>query len=446
VGDENAVTRKAAKAGDKTGGAQIGLWDDEAPPAMPEAPPVPRKPTTPASRARIPALCTPEMLSWARRGAGFPDTASASAKLKIAEERLVAWEAGTDRPSISQLRRISELYKRPLASFYLPKPPRDFTIRNQDFRRLAGVEARDYSPAMRLAMRTVAFRREAALELEPDEPPVSLVGSSASTEPAHVAAARARDALGVSLEQQRSWTGLYDPLNGWKTAIERLGVLVFHFTGVEVDEVRAFSASERRYPVIAVNGDDSVHGRVFSLLHEVGHLCLGEGGSCDLGDMSQSGRATADVESWCNAFAAVVLVPSAALLGEPSVSGAARGHEWTDGELRALSRRFRVSREVILRRLVTLERADIEFYRRHRVAWLELPRREKDDREARIARALLVIRDVGKPFARIVLDAYHADTISARDVSDYLGVRLKHLDAIEHRLASGNEVLTGRAG
>lgn len=436
------MTRKATRRG-ATRGGQIGLWDEE--PALEAPEPVVQAPR-PANPSRIPALCTPGMIVWARRGAGYRDVASAAAKLRVTEERLAAWESGDEQPSISQLRRISGLYKRPLASFYLPTPPRDFTIRNQDFRRLAGAEIRDYSPAMILAMRTVAFRREAALELEPDEPVVAIVGSASMSEVAHAVAAAAREAVGVSLDQQRSWTALYDPLNGWKTAIERLGVLVFHFIGVEVDEVRAFSASEPRYPVIAINGSDSVHGRVFSLLHELGHLCLGEGGSCDLGDMSRSGRVTPDVEAWCNRFAAAVLVPSAALLAEPIVARAPAGHEWTDAELSSLSRRFRVSREVILRRLVTLDRAELEFYRRHRSAWLELPRREKDDREARIAKALLVIRDVGKPFARIVLDAYHADTISACDVSDYLGARLKHLDAIEHRLTTGNDVLTGRAG
>jgi Zn-dependent peptidase ImmA (M78 family) len=303
-----------------------------------------------------------------------------------------------------------------------------------------------YSPAMRLALRLAAFRRHTALDLEPDEPVVTLVGSATMVESATELAARARGALGVSLDVQRAWTDLYAPLNAWKNALENLGVLVFHFSGVDVDEVRAFSASERQFPIIAVNGGDSVHGRVFSLLHELGHLYLGEGGSCDLGDMSRPGDPTPPVETYCNLFAAAVLVPAQALLAEPLVRDTTRGHEWTDDELRSLSRRFRVSREVILRRLVTLGRTELTFYQRRRAELLALPRREPDGREARIPRALIAIRDVGKPFARIVLDAYHANTITGRDVSDFLGIRLKHLDRIEQRLASGNEVLTGRAG
>ena len=54
----------------------------------------------------------------------------------------------------------------------------------------------------------------------------------------------------------------------------------------------------------------------------------------------------------------------------------------------------------------------------------------------------MTVRDVGKPFARLVLDAYHADSITGSDVSEYLGVRLKHVPQIEKRLG-GPDLLTG---
>jgi hypothetical protein len=36
----------------------------------------------------------------------------------------------------------------------------------------------------------------------------------------------------------------------------------------------------------------------------------------------------------------------------------------------------------------------------------------------------------GKPYVRTVLDAFFADRITASDVADYLGIRLKHLDQV----------------
>ena len=54
----------------------------------------------------------------------------------------------------------------------------------------------------------------------------------------------------------------------------------------------------------------------------------------------------------------------------------------------------------------------------------------------------MTVRDVGKPFARLVIDAYHANTLTGGDLSELLGVRLKHIPAIEMRLA-GPDMLTG---
>ncbi|PJN93187.1 hypothetical protein CNY89_22845, partial [Amaricoccus sp. HAR-UPW-R2A-40] len=71
------------------------------------------------------ATINPALLVWARKSAGYePDVAAG--KLGVDEERLLAWEAGDEPPSIPQLRNMAELYKRPLAVLYLPKPPTTF--------------------------------------------------------------------------------------------------------------------------------------------------------------------------------------------------------------------------------------------------------------------------------------------------------------------------------
>jgi len=394
-------------------------------------------------RTRVYAACTPRMLEWARSTYGL-SLAVAAKRLNIPEERLAAWESGAAKPTVPQLRRCASLYKRPLASFYLEAPPRDFSIRNSDFRRVAGDVPIEYTPEMRLALRTAGFRREIALELEPDAEAVAIVGSATVKVPAEHLAATARKTLGVTLAEQTSWSDDYAPLNGWKNAVEQLGVLVFHFTDVGVDEVRGFSFGEPLCPVIALNGGDSISGRVFTLIHELGHLYLGEGGSCDLGDFTRPALVRGPTEVYCNRFAGALLVPAEAILSDPVVRQSGASTEWSDEDLRRLARQFRVSREVILRRLLILGKADETFYKARHAEYLALPRRVREKKPAPIPRPVMVIRDSGKPFARMVLEAYHNDTISAVNVADYLGTRLKHLPAIERRLA-GPDVLTGSA-
>ena len=377
------------------------------------------------------------MVDWARLTANIAVEAAAK-RLGIKVETLLSWETGAGKPSIPQLRRLAKLYHRPMAAFYLPARPRNFTVA-KDFRRLPDQPPIAYSTALLFAFRVADYRRDVVLELEPETPPVSFVGSATEHQRAEDLAARARQLLGASVADRLAWKSPYAALNGWKNALEELGVLVFHFSGVDPREVRGFSLGERVLPVIALNGGDAPNGRIFTLIHELGHLLLGEGGSCDLSELSQPSGPALPVEVFCNAFAGAVLVPSDALVADPVVARASPASTWTDEELDRLATRYRVSREVMLRRLLALGRTSLDFYRQWRAS---LPTDRKQKATGRPAVAVMTVRDVGKPFARLVIDAYRANTITGGDVSELLGVRLRHLPAIEARLA-GVDMLTG---
>ena len=71
----------------------------------------------------IEAIIKPELLIWARKSAGLT-LADAAKKAQVSEDKLNEWETGKSRPSISQLRKLGKVYKRPIAVFYLPEPPK----------------------------------------------------------------------------------------------------------------------------------------------------------------------------------------------------------------------------------------------------------------------------------------------------------------------------------
>src|SRR4030095_3461184 len=85
----------------------------------------------------VPALVKPELLVWARTSAGL-SLERASDLAKIEEMTLGEWETGHDVPSIAELRKLGEIYKRPIAVFFLAEPPRGFDAQ-REFRRLAGI-------------------------------------------------------------------------------------------------------------------------------------------------------------------------------------------------------------------------------------------------------------------------------------------------------------------
>lgn len=393
---------------------------------------------------KVEAIATPALLVWARESSRL-DLNFAAKRLNVTPERLQQWENGEKRPTIGQLRKMATLYKRPLAVFYLPEPPKTFDVMH-DFRRLQDGERIKISPELNQEIRRAWERREVAVELaeslENNTGPALHV--ERSDNPDQVAE-RVREYLGVVLQDQFHWSNKYEALNAWKSAIEGKGILVFQAEKVPLEEMRGMSISERIFPVIVLNGQDSPRGRIFTLIHELVHILLKDGGICDLHEFGK----TEDVEAFCNYISGAVLVPAPALRKEPLVLEHERHQYWSDDEISALADKYWVSQEVLLRRLVLIGVAPEDFYRKKREEFLAAyaDQREKDKQRLKevgghppVSR--IAIRNNGLLYTKLVLDAYHDDNITASDVSDFLGVRLKHLDAIEHAvLSSGTEAV-----
>ena len=90
-----------------------------------------------------------------------------------------------------------------------------------------------------------------------------------------------RGLLGITSEIQRKWVDEKEALNEWRKAIEKLGILIFQIS-MPVEESRGFSLADGKVPAIILNPQDSVKGRIFSLLHELGHILLDKSGLCNM--------------------------------------------------------------------------------------------------------------------------------------------------------------------
>ena len=81
--------------------------------------------------ARLKALITPAVIKWARQRSCY-SLEVASKKIRVNPEKLKEWESGKSLPTMTQARKMSQAYRRPLAVFYLPHPPKDFRT-SRDF-------------------------------------------------------------------------------------------------------------------------------------------------------------------------------------------------------------------------------------------------------------------------------------------------------------------------
>lgn len=388
---------------------------------------------------RVKAIIKGELLSWARKSAGF-DVSAAAAKLGVDAEQLEAWEANQDHPSIPQLRKAATLYKRPLAVFYLPEAPMSFQPMS-DFRRLPDVGPNHFSPALTLEIRIAHQRRELALELidEVDEKPEPFTLSATMGMKADAVGTSIRSALGISHKLQSGWRDPLTAFRAWRSRIEGLGILVFQASRLESAEASGFAFWAETLPFMVINGKDAYPRRTFSLIHELAHLMLHQSGVSDLDADGRRSREAEKIEIFCNQVAAATLMPRDLFLAETIVESRGTGqHEWSDEAIAALAATYGVSREAIVRRLTTFGRASESFYSRKRAQYArEFQLQRQRDREKNEGKPIPrnmpreTLATFGRSFVRMVIENYRSDRISLSEVSGYLGVKVRHLAEIE---------------
>lgn len=392
--------------------------------------------------ARTKASNNPALITWARDTAGF-GVADAAEKLGISEDRLREWEStdSKEAPSIPQLRKIAALFKRPLAVFFLAEVPTRFAVM-RDLRRLPGTGIRHFSPALQMEIRASSERRELARELasELDEPRKPFRLSAKIDDDPEELGSNIRTTLGVTVDLQFKWKDADGraAFNAWRGRIEEYGVLVFQTTTFASEEASGFAIAADELPVIAVNRKDPLTRRTFSLLHEFTHLMIRISGVSEL--ETNVSRAPEDqrIEVFCNEVAAAALMPRGSLLAQPTViEHGPKSAAWKDTEISDLARLFGVSREALLRRLLTFERTTQEFYSLKRAQYIAeyqaQRKREKEQPKKELKRNMPVetVSNIGRPLVRMLLDQYHQDRLTLSALSGFLNLKVKHIPKLE---------------
>jgi Zn-dependent peptidase ImmA (M78 family)/transcriptional regulator with XRE-family HTH domain len=392
----------------------------------------------------VKANIKPELLIWARTTAGF-ELREAAEAARIAVNRLEAWESGRALPSIPQLRKLSKVYKRPLAVFYLQEVPLAFQVL-RDLRRLPGVGFRRLPPAVVQESRYAMQRRELLLDLLEDLDgrltPFAL-RTNLDEDPESVGI-QIRRALNITRDLQFSWREIAGRVafNAWRHRIEKSGVLVFQATQIQSSDASGFAISTEVVPVIVVNRKDTPRRRTFSLLHELSHVMVRVSGVSDLETDERRPAEDQAIEVFCNRVAAAALMPSDWVLSEPSViARGALSQGWEDDEISDLARSFGVSREALLRRLLQLNRTTEAFYRAKRDKYLaEFEARQRIEREKTAGQEIPrnipqeTLSNLGRPLISVVLDSYNQDKLTLSDVAGLLGVKTKHVPRIEQNM------------
>lgn len=358
------------------------------------------------------------LLEWARTEAGYP-LDEAARLLGVTAEKLESWEAGDDLPTLAQLRKVADRYGRTVAFFFLADRPESDVPALPDFRDLS---EDTLSPRLRREMRKVERRRQVLLDLE--QPPTwKLADLDVGLDSPALAADGVRQMLGVTLAEQLAQPDAPTALRWWIDLLEAAGAVVFQMSRIPSEECRGFSVYHDELPIIVVNGGETEAARIFTLLHELAHLLLRNGGVCIVWSDQQ-------VEQRCNAFAAEMLMPTDMVMN-------LAGSGDVDTDVERLANRFNVSlfaAAVRLKDFGFIGQNDLDRIGEEAATRTERRKQQQRETPGGPPHYRTHLRNLGESYVSTVLDAYRADVIDFADAATFLEAKLGTVERMEAEL------------
>lgn len=269
--------------------------------------------------------------------------------------RFDRWLSQTAQPTIKQLEELARFAHVPFGYLLLDHAPRVNIEAIDDFRtkRNHPVRAHAYSPELRDTILAIRARQDWLRDYkkQQDYAPVSLVECLDR----HVGDANFVQTMREMLDIKEDWRAhIHSKDEAFRYVLEKVeaaGVVVFvsgvveHSTSrkLNVNEFRGFALADPYAPAIFINGADAPAGRLFTLVHELVHIFLGQ-------DSLDDGT-----EVFCNRIAGRFLVPETPF-----------NEQWNDhaGDFDALETYFKVSKLVLYRAALNYGKITPAEYRR----------------------------------------------------------------------------------
>ena len=288
------------------------------------------------------AFITPSVLEWAIKRAGV----SAESIHKKAEQ----WVSGKARPTFKQAVDIAKTLQIPFGYLWLKEPPKEQEI-IPDLRTIGNGGLAQIPLELKTVVNDVKQKQEWFKEYAKTngilkcEAIGRFKGSDDTQEIADDVTARLeiQDLVGSGCDKDRMLKNLIEK-------IEKLGILVMRNSilrgntkkKLNLDTFRGFAIFDEFAPLIFINTNDRKAGQIFTLMHEVAHLWIGQSGISDL-DIRENNK----IELACNEIAAKILMP------KTKIQKAFREFD-DDRWLECIADRFSVSTLAVLNRLRSL--------------------------------------------------------------------------------------------
>jgi Zn-dependent peptidase ImmA (M78 family) len=246
-------------------------------------------------------------------------------------------------------------------------------------------------------------------------------------ESAQIAAQRVRAYVSVDVKDQiENWKTLDEALKKWRACLEDVGVFVFK-DSFKQKEISGFCVYHSEFPLIVVNNSTAPTRQIFTLFHELAHLLVHVSGITKEDDsyIAQLSGESKQIEIFCNKFAAELLLPT-------DDFNAKLKHFGTDrNSVAEIARIFKVSREVILRRLLDMRLITKQRYETDANYFNEEYKKSVASRPGGGNYYATQATYLSENYARLAFSKYYRGSISVDQLADYLNVKVKSVPGLE---------------
>ena len=293
---------------------------------------------------RTEVTINPNLISWAITRAGLDRDEFLNSHPTIQK-----WIEEVKKPTVKQLEAFATKVHIPFGYLFMPEPPQE-TIPFPFFRTgttTTNKVSLNVFDTIQILQRRQNWITDYLIDNEQNE--LSFVGKFNQNTKANVVVEDIRTTLGLQANWACDFATLEETLNFITSKIEEIGVFI-NFNGVvennthrpiSVDECRGFVLVNQQAPFMFINAADAKAAQLFTIIHELAHIWLGESAGFDNQNLLPANN---PMEKLCDAIAAEFLVPASTLIDiwkdKPSIDYA--------------KRYFKVSPIVIARRALDL--------------------------------------------------------------------------------------------
>jgi Zn-dependent peptidase ImmA (M78 family) len=322
---------------------------------------------------------------------------------------------------MDQLNILADIYKRPIASFFLSEPKEERPM-PKDYRFLpnkSDIFERKTILAIRRTRSLQNISKELSLNINYSTK--TEIKKSKLTDNSEFIALEYRKILNFDIEKQKKFRDAYKMMGHLRDVLEDLNILVFQFS-MPVDDARGFALADEVLNIIVINTKDSIEGRLFTLLHEFGHIILGET-VIDLPEVSLQTRN--NIEAWCNSFSSAFLLPK-----EISIDLFNKNkHNLTETDtLNALSKKYKVSKAVLLLKMVNLNYISRQEFESvlARYTPKEAKVEKKEKQAIGMASDQKCLSEMGNKFVSLVANNFDKEFITYNDALNFLSIKSRN--------------------